>query len=143
MELTDAAVGRFAAGRVFKVPSPAVCRLARRAALLCASPEAQPPQDYKARINSLAFHRAQDLLATASDDDSIHLYNVHAGSQSKFVQSKKYGASHLCFTHAEDAVLHATTKVHTAAHVHCSPLACLKQPKAGLLQNVWCLSQQQ
>ena len=75
-------------------------------------------QDYKARINSLSFHRAEDLVVTASDDDSIHLYNVHSGSQVKFVHSKKYGVSHISFTHSNDAVLHASTKVGPGAGAH-------------------------
>ena len=33
-------------------------------------------QDNNARINSIDFHRTEDMLVTASDDDSIHIYNT-------------------------------------------------------------------
>eukprot|EP00983_Pelagomonas_calceolata_P109195 1159533-Pelagomonas_calceolata.AAC.1 len=39
---------------------------------------AQVLQDNQARINSMDFHRTEDMLVTASDDDSIHVYNTGA-----------------------------------------------------------------
>jgi WD40 repeat protein len=38
-------------------------------------------QDYNARVNSLDFHRSEDLLITASDDDSIRLFNTSTGER--------------------------------------------------------------
>eukprot|EP00803_Ostreobium_quekettii_P002399 evm.model.scf_415.6 EVM.evm.TU.scf_415.6 scf_415:43971-46482(-) len=63
-----------------------------------------------ARINSLDFHRTVDLLVTASDDDSIHLYNTDTGTQTKTLHSRKYGCQQICFTHHENAVLTASNK---------------------------------
>ena len=47
-----------------------------------ASPCAQY-EDPTARINSLSFHRTADLLVTASDDDSIRLYNTQTGVEDR------------------------------------------------------------
>lgn len=38
-------------------------------------------QDFQSKVNSLDFHRTEDLLITASDDDSIRLYNTATGKQ--------------------------------------------------------------
>ncbi|KAK9787371.1 hypothetical protein WJX73_005201 [Symbiochloris irregularis] len=85
MQLTDEVVKGFEKTRVFK--------------------------DYgNKRINSLDFHRAEDWLAVAGDDDSLHLYNTQTGTQHKLLHSKKYGLGQIRFTHAPDAVLHASTR---------------------------------
>lgn len=63
------------------------------------------------RINSLDFHRVEDWLAVAGDDDSLHLYNTQSGTQHKLLHSKKYGLGQIRFTHAPDAILHASTRV--------------------------------
>ena len=69
-------------------------------------------QDSEATINSLDFHRTEDLLVTASDDDSIHLYNTSAGEHLGHpLFSKKYGVSHVRFTHHRNSVVYASTKV--------------------------------
>lgn len=39
--------------------------------------------DSTARINSISFHRTEDLLVSASDDDTIQLYNTQTGLESK------------------------------------------------------------
>jgi WD40 repeat protein len=45
-------------------------------------------QDNTARINSIDFHRKEDLLITGSDDDSIHLYNTATGELQEVLYSK-------------------------------------------------------
>ncbi len=71
-----------------------------------------PQQDSEATINSLDFHRTENLLVTASDDDSIHLYNTSAGEHVGHpLFSKKYGVSHIRFTHHRNSVIYASTKV--------------------------------
>lgn len=67
-------------------------------------------KDNQGRINSLAFHRAEDLLVTAGDDDSIHLYNINSGTMEKVIQSKKHGAAHVSFTHHPSNVIYASRK---------------------------------
>ncbi len=42
-----------------------------------------PDQDNESPINSMDFHRTADLLVTASDDDSIHVYNTSSGEFDK------------------------------------------------------------
>lgn len=82
MELNDTVVGSMAMGAVFK--------------------------DYNARINSLDFHRTEDLLVTASNDESIRLYNTATATCEKVIYSKKYGVDQICFTH------HATSVVYSS-----------------------------
>ncbi|KAH7387381.1 hypothetical protein KP509_16G020200 [Ceratopteris richardii] len=65
-------------------------------------------KDYSGKINSLDFHRTEDLLVTASDDESIRLYNIANATMTKMVHSKKYGVSQICFTHHVNAVLYAS-----------------------------------
>lgn len=62
------------------------------------------------RINSLDFHRREDLLVTAGEDDSVHLYNINSGTVEKTVYSRKYGVSHIRFTHHPQSVVYASNK---------------------------------
>ncbi|KAK9813206.1 hypothetical protein WJX72_010567 [[Myrmecia] bisecta] len=84
MQLNDEVVRSFGMGRVFK--------------------------EKQARVNSLDFHRTEDLLVTAGDDDSIHVYNTSTGQAQRNLFSKKYGVSNICFTHHPQAVIHASNK---------------------------------
>ncbi|KAK9916201.1 hypothetical protein WJX75_010004 [Coccomyxa subellipsoidea] len=84
MQINDDVVKFFGVGRVFK--------------------------DNAARINSLDFHRSEDLLVTAGEDDSIRTYNTQSGTSSKVLFSKKYGVAHICFTHDPQSVIYASTK---------------------------------
>mmetsp|Transcript_12984 Transcript_12984/g.39285 ORF Transcript_12984/g.39285 Transcript_12984/m.39285 type:complete len:364 (-) Transcript_12984:451-1542(-) len=67
-------------------------------------------KDNQGRINSLAFHRSEDLMVTAGDDDSIHLYNLLSGSMEKVLMSKKHGVAHVAFTHHPQNVVYASRK---------------------------------
>lgn len=69
-------------------------------------------QNYQGHINSLDFHRSEDLLVTAGDDDAIRLYNTQNGTEVKQLYSKKYGVCNICYTHAPQAVVYASNKVH-------------------------------
>lgn len=66
--------------------------------------------EYESRINSLDFHRTTDLLVTAADDDSIKLYSLETGLSHKTLHSKKYGISHVNFTHHPSAIVFASNK---------------------------------
>ena len=59
-------------------------------------------------MNSLDFHRTEDLVITASDDDSIRLYSTETGERAEVLYTKKYGATHLRFTHHPSCVLSAS-----------------------------------
>lgn len=84
MQLDDTVARSMAMGRVFK--------------------------DNNGRVNSLDFHRTEDVLITAGDDDSIHLYDVQSGTRKKTIFSKKHGASNVCFTHHVNALIYASNK---------------------------------
>lgn len=85
MQLTDEIVANFEKARVFK--------------------------DYNDRyINSLDFHRSEDKLVAAGDDDWLHIYDTQNGSAPKKLQCRKYGVGCVRFTHSPDAVIHTSTR---------------------------------
>lgn len=79
-------------------------------------------QDYSTRINSLDFHRSADLLVTAGNDDSIKLYGLETGDSHKLLHSKKYGISHVNFTHHPSAIVFASNKVRLKPSPYLRPL---------------------
>lgn len=83
-----------------------------------------PPlmQENTGRINSLDFHRREDLLVTAGEDDSVHLYNISSGTVDKTVFSRKYGVAHIRFTHHPLSVVYASNKASSC--FRCSEYCC-------------------
>eukprot|EP00798_Chlamydomonas_sp_ICE-L_P004991 gene4991-34774_t len=73
-------------------------------------------KDNTARINSIDFHRTEDLLITASDDDSIHIYNTATNTLQDTLFSKKYGVQNIVFTHSASAAIYASRKVTNGDH---------------------------
>jgi len=61
-----------------------------------------------ARINSLDFYKTGEHLVTASDDESIHVYNAVSGKTTRTVLSKKYGVDLIRWTHNENTVICAS-----------------------------------
>ncbi|CAA6665578.1 unnamed protein product [Spirodela intermedia] len=51
------------------------------------------------------FHRKDDLLVTASEDDSIRLYDIANAKLLKTTYHKKHGADRICFTHHPSCVI--------------------------------------
>lgn len=82
LELSDEVVGNMGIGALFK--------------------------DYNGKVNSLDFHRTEDRLVTASDDESIRLYDTTNATLLKIIHSKKYGADQITFTHHPSAVLYSS-----------------------------------
>ena len=41
------------------------------------------------RVNSISFHRTEDLLVSASNDDNIRIYDTNRGKELNTLQSKK------------------------------------------------------
>ncbi|GAQ87438.1 Transducin/WD40 repeat-like superfamily protein [Klebsormidium nitens] len=60
------------------------------------------------KINSLDFHRTEDRLVTASDDEAIRLYDTANAKWLKTIHSKKYGVDKIVFTHHRDSVLYSS-----------------------------------
>jgi WD40 repeat protein len=90
-------------------------------------------QENGAKINSLDFHRMEDLLVTAGADDTIHVYNTQTGSLRSTLLSRKYGVCHINCTHHPNAVLYASCKVCTSfwdfsEHWKCVECTTLKSP---------------
>jgi WD40 repeat protein len=119
VKLQDDIVRSFGMGRVFKVCASwfaqayaVTCRKhldqLRQMALLL------PLQENTGCINSLDFHRQEDLLVTACEDDSVHLYNIESGTVDKTVFSRKYGVAHIRFTHHPYSVVYASNKASCA-----------------------------
>ncbi|KAL9261626.1 ANTHESIS POMOTING FACTOR 1-like protein [Drosera capensis] len=61
--------------------------------------------DFDGKINSLDFHRTQDLLITAIDDDSVRIYDTANAKLLKTTYHKKHGADRICFTHHPNSVI--------------------------------------
>lgn len=63
------------------------------------------------RINSLDFSPNGDTLITASDDDSIIIYDCEKGVNRRSLNSKKYGVDLIHYTHAANTAIHSSTKL--------------------------------
>ncbi|PIA29312.1 hypothetical protein AQUCO_06100080v1 [Aquilegia coerulea] len=61
--------------------------------------------DFGGKINSVDFHRTEDLLITASEDDSVRLYDIANATLLKTTYHKKHGADRVCFTHHPSSVI--------------------------------------
>jgi COMPASS component SWD2 len=62
-------------------------------------------------ITSLDFDDKGEFVVAACEDETIQVYDVIEGKNTKIVPSKKYGAHLARFTHHQRQVLHASTKV--------------------------------
>ncbi|XP_050372332.1 protein ANTHESIS POMOTING FACTOR 1 [Argentina anserina] len=65
-------------------------------------------RDYNGRISSLDFHKASSYVVTASDDESIRLYDVSTATCLKTINSKKYGVDLVCFTSHPTTVIYSS-----------------------------------
>lgn len=65
-------------------------------------------RDYSGRISSMDFHRTSNFLVTASDDESIRLYDVTNASCLKTINSKKYGVDLVSFTSHPTTVIYSS-----------------------------------
>ena len=68
-------------------------------------------KENEAKISSLSFAPDGLNLVTSSEDDQIVIFDSEKGVQKRLVNSQKYGVSHVRFTHAKNALVHASTKV--------------------------------
>ncbi|GAB2271153.1 hypothetical protein Dimus_005999 [Dionaea muscipula] len=65
-------------------------------------------RDYSGRISSMDFHKASSYLVTASDDESIRLYDVANATCLKTINSKKYGVDLVSFTSHPTTVIYSS-----------------------------------
>lgn len=67
------------------------------------------------KINSIDFSPTGESLISASDDDSIVIYDCFIeGKPKRTLYSKKYGVDHINYTHAGNTVIYASNKVDDA-----------------------------
>ena len=80
---------------------------------------------FGAPLNSLSFHRSHDLLAVATDDDEIHVFDIASGAPARAapLPCRKYGAACVSWTHTPGDLLHASTKVRWC--LCCVVLCCV------------------
>ncbi|CAN4078754.1 unnamed protein product [Withania somnifera] len=64
--------------------------------------------DYSGRISSMDFHKTSNYLVTASDDESIRLYDVANATCLKTINSKKYGVDLVSFTSHPTTVIYSS-----------------------------------
>ncbi|KAL6549436.1 hypothetical protein OROHE_008553 [Orobanche hederae] len=60
------------------------------------------------RISSLDYHKAESYVVTASDDESIRLYDVSTATCLKTINSKKYGVDLVFFTSHPTTVIYSS-----------------------------------
>ncbi|KAG6475072.1 protein ANTHESIS POMOTING FACTOR 1-like isoform X1 [Zingiber officinale] len=65
-------------------------------------------RDYNGRISSMDFHKSASYLVTASDDESIRLYDVQNALCLKTINSKKYGVDLVYFTDHPSTVIYSS-----------------------------------
>ncbi|KMZ57221.1 WD repeat protein-like [Zostera marina] len=61
--------------------------------------------DFTGRISSIDFHRKEDLLITACEDDSVRIYDTANAKLLKSTHHMKHGADRLCFTHHPSSII--------------------------------------
>jgi len=65
----------------------------------------------ESRINSLSFYANGEAVVCASDDDTITIYDCMTGLPRRVLNSRKYGVDLIRWTHANNAAIHASTKL--------------------------------
>ncbi|CAI9110923.1 OLC1v1011033C1 [Oldenlandia corymbosa var. corymbosa] len=65
-------------------------------------------RDYNCRITSMDFHKTCTYLVTASDDESLRLYDTASATCLKTINSKKYGVELVCFTSHPTTVIYSS-----------------------------------
>ena len=58
------------------------------------------------KSNSIDFSTSGEKLISCSEDDQIVLYDCEKGTQTRTVNSKKYGVDHIRFTHSSMVSTH-------------------------------------
>jgi COMPASS component SWD2 len=74
--------------------------------------------DEKASVTSLSFDDKGDFLVSASSDMKIQIWNCRTGKHTKKLYSQKYGVDLARFTHRNDAIIYASTKVDNTIRHH-------------------------
>ncbi|WFD27881.1 hypothetical protein MNAN1_002889 [Malassezia nana] len=70
------------------------------------------------KVTSLDYDDRGELCVTASDDETIQLYNCCSGKHVKTLYSKKYGVHLARFTHRSSAIVYASTKEDDTVRYH-------------------------
>lgn len=63
------------------------------------------------KINAIDFSPTGEHLISCSEDDQIVIYDCDKGTQTRTVNSKKYGVDLIHFTHNTNTAIHSSTKV--------------------------------
>lgn len=64
----------------------------------------------KKHITCIDFDDTGEYLVTASEDESIGLYDCRFGKEKKVLYSKKYGIKLCKFAHTSNSIIHSSTK---------------------------------
>lgn len=88
--------------------------------------------DFGGKINSIDFHRKDDILVTASEDDSVRLYDIADAKLLKTTYHKKHGADRICFTHHPSSVI-CSSRYNLDSSGELYPSVCLRLTIASCL----------
>ncbi|GMP27171.1 hypothetical protein CsSME_00003283 [Camellia sinensis var. sinensis] len=98
-------------------------------------------RDYNGRISSMDFHRTSNFLVTASDDESIRLYDVANATCLKTINSKKYGVDLVCFTSHPTTVIYSSKNGWDGMSIkimfanHCGSSHCMTTSTCGISKD--------
>ncbi|PKI82471.1 Swd2p [Malassezia vespertilionis] len=70
------------------------------------------------QVTSADYDDRGELCVTASDDETIQLYNCRTGKHARTLYSKKYGVHLARFTHRASAIVYASTKEDDTIRYH-------------------------
>jgi hypothetical protein len=62
-------------------------------------------------VTSMDFDDSGELLLASMDDDCLKIYDVKHGEDKKTLYSKKYGCHLARFTHQNNSIIYASTKI--------------------------------
>ena len=106
-----------AAARPAGVPGPVPVSLALVSAMRPAKVFNEYVQD-GCQVTSIDYDDKGETCVTASNDETIQLYNCRAGRHVRTLYSKKYGVDLVRFTHRSSAIIYASTKEDDTIRYH-------------------------
>jgi len=62
-------------------------------------------------VTSIDFDDTGELCLVARDDETIQVYNCKDGKHTKELKSQKYGVDLARFTHHNQSIIYASTKI--------------------------------
>jgi len=75
-------------------------------------------------VTSIDFDDTGELCLVARDDETIQVYNCKDGKHTKELKSQKYGVDLARFTHHNQSIIYASTKIDGMPDGYRTELRC-------------------